>query len=631
MCPMRTLYPPQTARTEIAAGAREALARRRRLVSADAARESFAEFCRQAIVAGEVEGITRVEWGRHLELHCWEVQMQLESWLVANGHGTEEMVQRQRGAWERTGATWEDGDSDPWLRYVLVQNAIDNLPPGTLKSTIVMVLALPWIWLWCATFSMGALSGIDANVGRDSRACRELVRSAWYRETFGISWTDCTIDDPLDPGDALDLTIKRDADAVEAWATSAGGKRISRTITRGLTGAHVDGIFLDDPDDADRVYSEPDRLRPQNRWARVVETRVNSDHSSIRRVLQQVTHPEGFTTYVLSIARWSPARPKGWSLFCLPAEFGFGPDDAPAETPYGTRDWRSLKGETLHSRLSPGVLADRKLKIPGYEYQFNQRRDTLTGGDFERRFAKFFIFEGERMPTRARPLMCVTRLDCPPLIVKQSSLDRWTLSVDAANSIDPDPKGKTSAVGLIVGATRADDRFIVDDRTRVLGASATYLAIYEAIVAWPIACVLVELKAMGPSVIAEIRLTIQRGWYIHPTSSERIDLLGPDGRRPRCEVEAFKPGKDSKEQRWQGMLPDWQGGRIYMHDGADWLDPTVDENRRTLDEGFVGEISALPKSRRTDRADATAQFIAKYRGPPVSRPSYSGWVVPIAR
>jgi hypothetical protein len=49
--------------------------------------------------------------------------------------------------WERTGATWEDGKPRPWERYVLVQNELDNLPPGTLKSTIAMVCANAWIWL----------------------------------------------------------------------------------------------------------------------------------------------------------------------------------------------------------------------------------------------------------------------------------------------------------------------------------------------------------------------------------------------------------------------------------------------------------------------------------------------------
>lgn len=609
---------PRTSRSRVATpalstdlAARARLELERRAAIAELCRRSLADFVRQAISAGVVDGIQRVDWGPHLDGFCSELQAQFEGWLVAYGLGTPEMLARQREAWERTGATWEDGAPEPWLRYVLVQNAVDNLPPGTLKSTIAMVCANAWIWLLAPTFSFGALSGIDANVGRDSRACRELVRSAWYRETFAISWTDRDADPEL--GDEQpDLDIKRDADAVEAWATTAGGKRLSRTITRGLTGTHVDGIFLDDPDDADKVYNEADRLRPQNRWTRSTETRVNDEHRSIRRVMQQVVHIEGMTAYLLSLKRWTPQQPKGWSQLCIPAEFGFGPPDAPAVTPFGWRDWRTQRGETMHARLSPGVLADKRLSIPAYEAQYNQNAERVTDGDFKRAAARFFLFEGETV-TRRRPEGCVQRSEMPARVVKRKELTGWTLNVDTAGSLDDVTQGaRGSAVGLVVGACMDDDRFVVDDRTRMLGPQGTYLAIYELIGAWEIDRILVEFKTIGSGVISEIERSIKRGWYLD-ASDQQVDLVGPDGRRPRCTVEPFNPGKDSKEQRWQGMLPAWRQGEVYLRDGADWLYPVVDENRRTVDEGFIGEICGLPHSRRNERADMLAQFVMHRR------------------
>jgi hypothetical protein len=594
---------------------------RRRAAGAELARRSLGWFVRLAIAAGVVDGIQRVEWGPHLDAICSEVQAQLEGWLVAYGLGTAEMVARQRAAWERTGATWEDGALRPWERYVLVQNAVDNLPPGTLKSTIVMVCANAWIWLWAPRFSFGALSGIDANVGRDSRACRELVRSSWYRETFAIAWTDVDADPEAGPAD---LEIKRDTDAVEAWATTAGGKRLSRTVTRGLTGTHVDGIYLDDADDADRVHNEAERLRPQNRWTRAIETRVNDDHRSIRRVMQQIVHVEGFTAYLLSIARWSPQTPKGWAQLCIPAEYGYGPPDAPAETPYGWRDWRTTKGDTMHPRLSPGVLADWKLKLPAYEAVYNQNAERITDGDFKRTAARFFVFEGETV-TRKRPEGCASRSDLPARVVKRSDLDRWTLNVDTAGSLDPTPSSKGSAVGLVVAACSWDDRFVVDDRTRMLGPQGTYLAIYELIGAWEIERILVEFKTIGAGVIGEIERSIKRGWYLD-AADRQVPLLGPDGRPARCVVEPFNPGKDSKEQRWQGMLPSWRQGETYLRDGADWLYPVSDENRRTIDEGFIGEICGLPHSRRNERADMLAQHVMFHRAAKPPPRSSGGFV-----
>lgn len=625
-----------------------------RWARAKLARRWLADFAQQAIAAGVVSGITRVAWGPHLAAVCLHTQLQLEGWIVANGPDRDspdwpawadehdDMIARQREAWERDWpvevkegevprnerAAWEDGAPEPWLRYVLVQNQAYNLPPGTLKSTLVMVLACAWIWLHAPTFSFGAASGVDANVTRDSNATRDIIRSRWYRETFEIGWDTFDIEDP-DPEVRRDIAIRGDVDSVSHWATSAGGIRYSRTWQRGFTGMHCDGLFGDDPDDADRVHNESTRLATQNKWTNAMETRVNDEHRSVRLVMQQVVHVEGMSAYLLSIARWSPRSPKGWAQLCIPAEYGYGPADAPEVTPYGWRDWRTAKGETMHPRLSPGVLADKRLKLPGYEGQYNQNASRVVDGLFERRLAKFFVFEGENIAAlRRRPDGCVPRLDLPPIVIKPGELQQLTLSVDTANSLDPKPGAKVSAVGLIVGGLRGDERFAVDDRTRVLGVDGTYQAIYTLIGAWMIERVLVELKAAGAGVCAEIDRSIKRGWYLD-AENRKVELLWPDGSKPRCVVEPWKPPpNEDKVQRAHGALPAWRDGFTFLRDGADWLYPQVElEGRKTLDEGFVGEICSFPGSRRKDRVDAWSQFVARYRTAQDEPPAVGGYVM----
>lgn len=616
---------------------REGIARAAR---AKLAKRWLSKFVQQAVAAGVVNGCRRLEWGPHLEAVCLHTQLQIEGWIVANGPPRDSpdwdawaadrarMIERQREAWEREWpvevkegetprterATWEDGEPEPWLRYVLVQNQIFNLAPGTFKSSVVEVCACAWVWLHAPTFSFGAASGVDANVTRDSNATRDIIRSSWYRETFGISWDTYDIEDP-DPEVRRDIALRPDVDSVSHWATSAGGVRYSRTWQRGFTGLHVDGLFGDDPDDADRVHSESTRLATQNKWTNAMETRVNDEHRSIRLVMQQVVHVEGMSAYLLSIARWSPKNPKGWAQLCIPAEYGYGPTDAPEVTPYGWRDWRSAKGETMHPRLSPGVLADKRLKLPGYEGQYNQNASRVVDGIFERRLARWFVFEGENIAAlRRRPDGCVPRADLPPIVIKPGELQQLTLSVDAANSLDPKPGAKVSAVGLLVGGCRGEERFAVDDRTRVLGVDGTYRAIYELIAAWRIERVLVELKALGAGVCAEIERSIKRGWYLDD-ANDKVELLWPDGTRPRCEVEPWKPPpNEDKVQRAHGALPAWRDGFTYLRDGASWIYPQVEiESRKTMDEGFIGEICSFPGSRRKDRVDAWSQFVARYR------------------
>lgn len=572
--------------------ARRELARREAL-------GSFAAFVRQAIAAGVVQGIAKVQWGRHLEAICLHTQMQLEGWLVCNGHGSPDMVQRQADAWASTGAQWEDGEPMPWLRYPLVQNQIINIPPGTLKSTIVMVLANAWIWLHCPTYAFGAASGIEANVGRDSLATRDLVGSDWYRSHFRIEWS-----------------IRRDKDSVGEWRTTSGGARYSRTVGAGFTGLHVDGTFIDDPDDADRVWNEAARLATQNRFTRAIENRVIDEQRSTRLVLQQRVHAQDFTAYLCSIARWAPDKRKGWAQLSIPAELGFNSPEAPEVTPYGWRDWRTEHGELLHERFTAEILADKREKLGtnGYEGQYNQNPQSLGAGMFARRHARFFVLEGTNVaPLRRRPDGCPSRADQPPVVVALKELSRLTLSVDAMNSVAPISTGKTSAVGLVVAGCRGEERFVLDDRTRVLGPSDTYRAIYELIAAWPLDRILVEAKALGPGVIDEIRRAIRRGWYLG-ANDEQVQLVGPDGRPTRAVVEETNPGKDSKEQRAHGMLPPWEQGLILLLDGAPWLYPQVDANRKTVDEGHIGEVCSFPSSRRSDRVDALSQLVGQYRG-----------------
>lgn len=603
-----------------------------RWARAQLARMDFAEFCKQAIASGEVEGISEVEWGPHLDAICFDVQMQHEAWLVAYAPSRkspswgvwyedhEEMVLRQKEAWERTGATWEDGKPEPWLRYVLVRNTVLNCPPGTLKSTIEMILANAWIWLWQPKYAFGALSGIDANVGRDSRATRSLVRSEWYRKTFEIAWEDEDRDLELPEEELEEIKIRRDMDSVDAWGTTLGGKRISRTITRGLTGTHVDGVYIDDADDGEKVYSEPERLRPQNRFNLVIQNRVNDERRSIRRSMQQIMHIEGFSWYLLSLARWSPKTTKGWSRVCIPAEYGKGPSDAPAETPWGWKDWRTLEGDVMHPRLSPGILAEIKEQHTAYESQYNQNPEAGGDGMVGRALVRFFVWEHEARSLsllKARPKDCIPRNKLAPVVIKSSDLRDITLSVDAANSLDPKPGAKVSAVGLVVGGchVKTDDRFILDDQTRVLGVHATYRAIFDLLGRWDIRLVLVELKALGSGVIAELELAIRRGWFLDTKTDEKIELLGPDGRKVRCEIEQVKVGpEESKAQRHHATLPAWERGEMHVHDGAEWLYPKSDEaTRRTVDDGYIGEICGFPKSRKSDRVDATSQFVARYR------------------
>ncbi len=553
--------------------ARRTHARRAR---AELARRSLAEMFRQAVSAGVIAGLREIEWAPHLDALCSEIQNMLEGWLIANGLGTPRMRQRVIAHWERHGLEFQEG-------LLLVQNWIAGVPPGTLKSTILMVVAPAWLWLHAPRFTGGFTSSNDRNVERDSMAMRDLVTSEWYRTTFEIDWT-----------------IRRDSDSIGKWITTAGGQRLSRTIGAGFVGLHLDGIFVDDVDDADKVWNEPERLRVQSRWTRALENRVNHEQKSIRMGIQQGVHHEDWTLYLLAASTWSATNLKGWAWCCIPMEYGKAPKYAPAETPFGWRDWRTEDGECMQpERFPPDVLEDKRLKLGnhGFESQYNQNPTPIDGGLIARAFLRFFVVDGDESIPRPRPLGCT---DAAPHVLGRHeggrlALDWLTLTVDCSNGGETET---ASAVGLLVVGGKGQLRFVFDDRTAVMGISEMYASIKACIAFWRVSRVLVELKAAGASVIADLRQALAKG-----------DIIGTDGLPVSVVVEAVRDVRDSKVSRARAMVSAYEAGHVFLLDGAPWLYPTKG------DEGHIGELCTFPNSKRDDRVDAMSQLMTHYRKP----------------
>lgn len=576
---------------------RNALRRR----SAPDLRASLYEFFKASWHVHEPGSPYEDNW--HVSDFCFHVQSMLEGWLVANGYGTDEMRARVRASWEANGLDYVPGQ-------LLVQNLIANLPPITLKSRILMVVAPAWMWLHCPSWSVCAISSVDDNVKRDSNAHKDLIESSWYRDTFAITWT-----------------VRPDIDAVGEWKTTAGGERKSRSLLGGYTGVHVDALFLDDPDDAHKVHSEPHRREVQDKWRRSIKNRVKHPDRSIRIALQQRVHVDDWTSAQIANGVWSPADRKAWAWMVLPVHFGRGPEDAPRISPWGWSDRRTAANDNLHPvRFSEAMIADeqRDRGPEGFEGQYNQNPAPLDGGMIRRADIRYFRIAGEPITTRKRILgtgIDEQGRDVPALVLGRrddGSLDvtELIISVDCSNGSEA---VTASAVGILVIGVRQMLRLCFDDRTAILSIQGMYDEIVATVAAWPVRKVLVELKAAGASVINELRRLLAAG-----------KLLGPDGSPCIVEVIAWNPkgaaAKDSKEGRAAAMVPAWRAGLALLLEGAAWLYPKMTGAGRVLDQGHVGEITTFPKSKRNDRIDAWSQTMTYYRElPPLdSHGGFSG-------
>lgn len=579
---------------------RSAVARRAR---AALCRRSLYEFVQQSFSV--LEPGTDPEWSWHIAAFCFHVQAMLEGWLVAHGKGTEAMRRRVLEHWASHGLTWVQGE-------LLVQNMILNLPPGTLKSRILMVCAPAWMWLHCPTWSVCAISSVKDNVSRDSDACRELVLSDWYRDTFEITWT-------IKEG-KKNKSGARGAkkNSVTHWETTAGGVRKSRTMLGGFTGIHVDAIFLDDPDDAHKVHSAAKRAEVQHKWTRSIKNRLNHLDRSIRIAIQQRVHVDDWTACQVNKGLWSPDDRKAWAWVVIPLQFGHAPKEAPVFSPFGWCDPRKVANDNMQpSRFSEAAIADeiRDKGPDGFEAQYNQNPVAYDDGIIKRAYVRFFRVEDEPITTRPRPYGCGLYPDSDPeragdatpaYVLKknihgQLDLEWMTVSIDASNGSEA---LTASAVGILVVGGRGQERFIFDDRTAVMGIEDMYAAVRDTVNAWPmVGKVIVELKAAGSSVIARLDRMIREG-----------DIVDADGHPRVVVVEAVSPlPGDSKESRAIAMQPSWAQGLVYVLDGAPWLYARVAAGGRIVDEGFINEITSFPRSKRSDRIDAMSQLMTYYR------------------
>ncbi len=531
---------------------------------------SLAHFVRQAwhvLEGGELE------WADHVQALCDHIQAMLEGWLVANGMATPAQRARVIAHWTRLGLTFREG-------RLLVQNMIANVPPGTLKSRILMVFAPAWMWLHAPRFFFACSSCNDENVRRDSSAHRDLVESVWYRETFEIKWS-----------------IRSDADAIGKWTTTAGGTRLSRTILASWIGVHADGFFIDDPDDAHGVHNDPARERVHSKFSKQLENRINHELRSIRIIVQQRVHVEDLSGYLLGLSRWAKDNLAGWEQLCIPMEAGKGPKTAPRETAFGWIDLREL-GEVLQpSRWPLEILADKRIKLGshGYESQYNQNPEPIDGGMIRRIWFPFYRVDGDGYERRQRPDGCRTRPtdgtdDCFVLMRDKHgavALDWMTISVDATfGSLEK----TASAVGLLVVGGLGLRRFLFADFTEPMTFLDTVKAIKRAVRLFPAKRVLIEVKANGASVIEVLKKQLMDG-----------ELLGPNGKPTVVVIEGVDTAGDGKIARANAMVPALEAGTFYLPDTVPhWLD------------AWLAELCVFPKARRNDRVDATSQLMAYY-------------------
>jgi|SRR5882724_7264277 len=459
-------------------------------------RRSLAEFVKGAWPI--IEPATPLVWNWHMDSICAHVQALVQNKLSKN-------------------------------------NLIINVPPGSSKSTIVSVCLPAWMWIDRPAYRGVFASGNDKVRTRDSLKCRMIMEDAWYKRTFEIQWR-----------------FQRDQNEKLVFANNRTGIRVAATTGQRITGERYNGVFVDDPLDAQLAFQqvEVDRINvewwDQGAFNRIVPDDVSRPgERSTRCIIGQRLREDDLMGHVLELL------PDSWEVLIIPQEWE---EHQRRFTSLGWTDPRVDEGALMFPRLfPPEKLAEERgvLGQSGYEGQHQQRPSMLQGEIFKRGHAQFIY------PPSIPSTAIYQKVISWDTAVKEKEQNDWSVSLvgvefDRGVLIAEEVRIKTGYPGLKEATIMQAAR---------ISASA----------------LLIEDKQSGQQLIQELNATTS------------------------LPIVAVPVGIDKVARAWP-LVPYWESNRVFFPcDEHGVPEPWV--------ELFLAELFSFPKAPHDDRVDAFTQLV----------------------
>jgi len=469
---------------------------------------SFAAFVRAAWPV--LEPGTDLEWNWHYDVLCEKLQAAVER--VAAG---------------------KPKDHD----------LIVNVPPRSLKSTIVTVMLPAWSWIRWPRLRWLTTSYSDSLALEHSWTTRRLIMSEWYTDYWSSRFS-----------------LMGDQNVKNFYANDRTGYRISAGRGGTATGRGGDIIVADDPQSAEEGESESSRLSVISWWTKTMHSRLNDQRVGLRIVIQQRLHENDLTGYLLE------NQPTQYEHLKLPAELAADPRPVELAARYedGLLDPRRFGREMLDQ-----IRARTSSYI--YEGQYNQRPVSSEGGLFKRNYWGYWKPAGMALPPVQRRLFD-GRVFTHKLVDLPDEFDNKLVAWDAAFK---GTAGSDRCAGDVWGINGADEYLLDEDC-----GNYDFLEFVEHVVALyerhrDAYYVVIEDAANGPAAIS--------------TLEDRIPCL------VSVHAEGSKTSRATDSSRAVSFLARAEAGHCYLpHPAiAAWVDDWVDE------------LASFPKGKHDDRVDAS--------------------------
>lgn len=245
-----------------------------------------------------------------------------------------------------------------------IRRLVINIPPRSLKSTLIAVMWPAWAWI-----SRPHLRWLTGSYDKDL-ATRDAVRSRRIMQTtlYRAMAARCV------PNGQLPWTFTTDQNTKERYENSLTGYRITTSPGSKATGEGGDIVFVDDPNDVKKAESETERDSVNGWLTGTMSSRVNPT-SKVKAfvIIQQRTHEDDASGHLL--------QKRGWQHLCVTQEFE--PEHpTPSSTVLRFTDPRTLPGELLQPEVLNAEDVDQaKEDLGSHRYAGqHQQRPGKEGG-----------------------------------------------------------------------------------------------------------------------------------------------------------------------------------------------------------------------------------------------------------
>lgn len=331
------------------------------------------------------------------------------------------------------------------------------VPPRSLKSNFVSILAPAWSWTW-APWKRMLFSSYSQSLSTEfSVKRRRVVKDSWYQENWGNL-----------------VQLAHDQDLKTEFENKQTGKMQSTSTGGTVTGKGGDIIIMDDPMNPKMAESEAERKNANEYYSNTLVSRLNDKKTGVIVLVMQRLHNDDTGGHVLKEGGWThvdiQARADARRTYSFPIskrEQTVELDEHLQPDREGEVEWQAMR-KAMGSRA--------------HDAQYQQRPSSETGNIWKKHWWKWY--RRDQLPEAF-----------------DAQIQTWDMSFK-------DTEDGSYVVGQVWGLKGAK-KFLLDQIRERMDFPNTKKAVRSLSAKWPEALAkLVEDKANGPAVIADLCTTI---------------------------------------------------------------------------------------------------------------------------